>query len=275
MNSPEGLAQPDVRHIPRFWDMISLRQSKLLALDYDGTLAPFHVHRMEALPLKGIPDLMKKISLREDTTLAVISGRPLDELEILLKPWKGIMIGSHGFERRFSTGQIFIKKISFRQQEGLSYAHSMILDMGIEMHIEKKPASIAFHTRGLGESSAGRLEEEVALEWSRIASRCSLEVRKFQGGVEVLAKGWNKGDALEELLRDEPQDTFCVYIGDDSTDEDAFQRIRSSGIGIRVGKREIPTAARGLLPDIHTVKGFLEAWVNLPLKSSRERCHEA
>lgn len=269
MNSRERSVQPDIRHLPSFWDMISLKQNKLIALDYDGTLAPFHINRMEALPFKGIPDLLRRISLRDDTTLAVISGRPLDELEILLKPWKGIMIGSHGFEKRFRTGQIFIKKISLRQQEGLSHAHGMILDMGMEMHMEKKPASIAFHTRGLEGKAARRLEQEVVLEWGRIASRCSLEVRKFQGGVEVLAKGWNKGDALEELLRDEPGDSFCVYIGDDSTDEDAFQRIRLSGIGIRVGNRIIPTAARGLLTDIPAVREFLEAWVNLPLKKQQ------
>ncbi len=271
----ENLYLPEIGRIPRFWDIISLRQSKLLALDYDGTLAPFHVNRMEARPLKGIPELLRKISLREDTTLAVISGRPLDELEMLLKPWKGIMIGSHGFEKRYCSGQVFIKKISLRQQEGLSHAHTLALDRGMEAHIEKKPASIAFHTRGAEKRLAVRLEGEIAAEWTGIASRCSLEVRKFKGGVEVLARGWNKGDALEELLRDEPKETFCVYIGDNSTDEDAFRRIRSSGIGIRVGNRETPTAARGLLPDIPAVKGFLDAWVNLPLKSGRERCHEA
>ncbi len=127
----------------------------------------------------------------------------------------------------------------------------------------------------LEKSSCRAGSKKLALEWSRIASRCSLEVRKFQGGVEVLAKGWNKGDALEELLRDEPQDTFCVYIGDDSTDEDAFQRIRSSGIGIRVGEKGNSYRCKGLIAGYPYCQGVLGGMFYLPLKSSRERCHEA
>lgn len=267
--------KPEVRYIPRFWDMVSCRQSKLLALDYDGTLAPFNTRRMEALPLKGIPDVLKKIAVRSDTRLAVISGRPLEDLECLLNPLRIVMIGSHGFEKRSSSGQIFIKKISSRQQDGFSCAYNLIREKGLEKLIEKKPASLALHTRGLSDDEAIRLEKEVIRGWGMISSGYSLDVRKFHGGVEILAKGWNKGDALEELIQEEPGGTLCVYIGDNSTDEDAFQRIRSHGIGIKVGNPDIPTAAKGFLPDVQAVKKFLEAWEKLPLGSDREKYHEA
>jgi trehalose-phosphatase len=88
-------------------------------------------------------------------------------------------------------------------------------------------------------------------------------VRRFLGGVELRVLGIDKGTALLELLGDAPDGTFCVYIGDDETDEDALAVIRDLGVGIKVGNTGHPTHARGRLPDPHAVRSFLEAWVEV------------
>lgn len=108
-----------------------------------------------------------------------------------------------------------------------------------------------------------RLEERVFQEWRRLEYSCRLECRRFNGGVELRAVGRNKGDALRELLSGQPADSFCVYVGDDETDEDAFRTIADRGIGIKVGDFQAGTAASGYLPDCAAVKTFLEKWLSV------------
>ena len=262
--------RPKIIGLPDFWDVLSRHENKLLALDYDGTLAPFCVQRMQAYPYPGIPGALERIHRRADTVLAIISGRPLAEVLILAGPFNGILIGSHGMEKQLSSGDIVIKTVDQTQRQGLACAQSAAEEIGLQHHIELKPASVALHTRGISPKEAARLEDLTVRIWHDISSRHGLEIRRFNGGVEVRATGWNKGDALEELRREMPPGSACVYIGDDDTDEDVFFRLRSRGYGIRVGEAGRHTAARGFLPGIPAVREFLETWADLTLPALEE-----
>lgn len=257
--------RPVVINLPGFWDRMARSPRKLLALDYDGTLAPFRLERMQAFPYQDIPGLLEKIAGRSDTTLAIISGRPLAELAILLGSFDGIMVGSHGIEKRSANGDIVVKTPGKEQLRGLAEAQEAIQRRGLQQLLEVKPASVALHTRGLDTAASARLEEGVARLWQGITEGSGLEVRRFNGGVEIRAVGWNKGNALAELVEAMRQPAACVFVGDDDTDEDAFQRIRDTGFGIRVGHPDVPSAARGFLPDIPAVRDFLRAWTELAL----------
>jgi trehalose 6-phosphate phosphatase len=255
--------KPPIINVPDFWQRLEEAAYKFLALDYDGTLAPFRADRMEAVPLAGISELLKQIDRREDTTLAIISGRPIFELVGLLGNMSVTMVGSHGFEHRSPHGDTLIRRIFPEQEEGLMMARKMGMEMGLEENLETKVASIALHTRGLSPGAASETEDAMYHEWDKLLQRYKLELRKFNGGVELRAEGWNKGDALERLLLGLTRETFCVYIGDDETDENAFERIQRYGIGIRVGNPTLPSKANGFLPDIDSVKNFLKTWKNL------------
>jgi trehalose 6-phosphate phosphatase len=255
--------KPEIENLDHFWDTISGRERKLLALDYDGTLAPFRVGRMEAFPLDGVVPLLVRISRRGDTTVAIVSGRPLRDLQRLLFPWKGLMIGSHGFEKRTPDGQVLVRVPDEEQQAGLAEAIDAARKRGRSGGLEVKLASVALHTRGLPEREASLVEEEVGDLWGKISRWSGLKLTRFNRGLEIRAPGWDKGSALQELLSSEPRGTFCVYIGDDLTDEDAFRAVRTLGIGIRVGDPSSPTEAVGFLPDVPAVRDFLEAWSGL------------
>lgn len=269
MNSGCAREGPEVIRLPQFWDIIARRSKKLLALDYDGTLAPFRTDRMEALPLDGIMDLLLAISLRRDTDVAIVSGRPLGDLERMLDTWKGILIGSHGFEKRYSSGTVVRQEPAPLQKEGLAMAYETALRKGLARFIETKPASVALHTREIEQGKARVIEKDIYSQWDSLTSGYSLEIRNFNRGVEVLARGCNKGDAVEELLGEEPPGTFPVYIGDDTTDEDVFEWIRTTGVGIRVGDPSLPTAASGFLSDVAAVREFLVKWSTLPEDTER------
>ncbi|NLW66391.1 MAG: trehalose-phosphatase [Bacteriovoracaceae bacterium] len=264
MSGAAKSSRPEVTNLPYFWDTLSRHRHRLLALDYDGTLAPFRINRMQAYPYPGISGILARISRHRETTLAVVSGRPLAELAILLGSFDGVVIGSHGMETRFSNGNVVARVPDRDQREGLIRAQAAAEERGLQALIEVKPASVALHTRGLEASQASRIEGEIADTWSSISGQHRLEVRRFNGGLEVRSTGWNKGNALAELIRGMPEKSLCVYIGDDDTDEDAFLAIQGAGFGIRVGDPAVPTAARGFLHDIPSVRAFLQTWSAIP-----------
>jgi len=268
MNADEDTGTIAVMDDPSFWSLLRDARSKFLGLDYDGTLAPFRKERMDAVPLRGIIDLLKQIEQRGDTVLAVISGRPLFELIELLGDIPVTMVGSHGFEFRNPSGEIVVKKISSDQEQGLVQAQTHGIEAGLEDHLEMKRASLALHTRGVSRDQEAWMYERLHPAWEDLAPPHNLEIRRFNGGIELRARGWNKGDALESLLVALADSTLCIYLGDDETDEDAFERIRPYGIGIRVGGPTRLSKARGFVDDIGSVKRFLLKWTGLPFSES-------
>jgi len=260
LHDPASTEGPEVAKVPDFWRRLRLSGRRFLALDYDGTLAPFHLDPMQAFPLPEIPELLKKLSERSDTTLAIISGRPLREILELLGDLAVVVVGSHGREMKKSDGSLTAMEPTDKQRGGLEAALQLAIQEGFADHLEKKIGSIALHTRPLSSQRAAEIEKTAFAKWSTLAQQYDLECMGFNGGVEVRCSGRNKGDVLAELLDLQPTGTFSVYVGDDVTDEDGFREIKSRGIGIKVGEPTTPTAATGFLAGCEAVRDFLRAW---------------
>ncbi len=93
-------------HLPsRFWEQARGSSHRLLVLDYDGTLAPFRVARDEAWPLPRTVAHLEAIAATRGTGVAVISGRPLDELIRFLGTLPILLVGEHGWEMRCPDGR--------------------------------------------------------------------------------------------------------------------------------------------------------------------------
>lgn len=256
------LLPPPVSNLPGFWKQLSSSRRSFLALDYDGTLAPFTTRRMEACPLSGTVEIITGIRDKTGGSLAVISGRPLSEVLELLGDLQIILVGGHGREFRFPDKTMVIKKPNSLQTEGLDLAMARCITEGLAPCLEIKYASIAVHTRGLSQKEARYIEEYVMAELYHIAWMHDLELRKFNGGVELRCLGIDKGEALRTLISFLDDNTFCVYIGDDETDEDAFRVVRGHGVGIKVGETGNNTDAQGFLQDIDAVQQFLTSWLH-------------
>lgn len=254
--------KPEVINVPNFWTRVSTSVKPLLALDYDGTLAPFRINRAEAYPLPGIVDLLNDINKAGKTFLAIVSGRPLSEVMSLTGNLNITFVGSHGFEMKYPDTGIVVTPPDPLQLEGLEAARRIVSGLDLGHLIEIKAACVALHTRALRANQAQRVEDQVHALWSNIAVSKDLYCRRFDGGIEVLAKGRNKGDAVSGLIAESGAD-FSVYIGDDTTDEDVFRFLKGRGIGVRVGDPQVPTMADGFLPDCRTVREFLESWLLL------------
>lgn len=252
-----------VEGVPDFWDRVEAANERCLVLDYDGTLAPFRENRMEARPLDGVVDVLERIRDAGRTHLAIMTGRPIAELIELLGDLAIPVSGSQGSEFRMPDGTTQRHEPTATQEERLTRAMNGARAVAPAERVERKVASVALHTRGMPEERAGRLQEAACAVWSLDADDCDLECRRFSGGVELRLKGIDKGTALRALLDGHREDALRVYVGDDETDEDAFEVLLDGGIGIKVGPRGVPTKAHGRLESPEAVRAFLAVWIGV------------
>jgi trehalose 6-phosphate phosphatase len=230
-------------------------------LDYDGTLAPFREERDRAVPYPGVRETLDKIMHSDRTRLVVISGRAIADLMPLLglatfpEIW-----GSHGWERRRADGSYSIMPVDKSSLEGLAEADLLIRGNNLGSFSEKKPRSVALHWRGLSAEKKEAVERFVDSEMKPVASKYNLEIRGFDGGLELRLPGRNKGDVVRSIMADSQGEVFHVYLGDDSTDEDAFEAVSDSGLGILVRRDTRPTKARARLVPPGELIGFLNLW---------------
>jgi trehalose-phosphatase len=256
------------RHLPppdeKFWKHIEATTSKVLFLDYDGTLAPFRENRHEAIPYPGVREVLEKILESGGCRVVLISGRwtkdlpPLLGLKKLPEIW-----GSHGLERLFPNGHYEMAALSDEEVRGLAEAGELVITAGLGHHSEQKPGCLALHWRGLDENARVRLISRVEEKLAPLARKTGLVLKEFDGGLELRAPGRNKGDAVRTVLSEESPEAVCAYLGDDLTDEDAFKALEGRGLGILVRKQWRSTAAAAWLKPPGELIRFLERWAEV------------
>lgn len=226
-----------------------------LFLDFDGTL----VEIVDRPDLTIVPDelkaLLADLQKRLSGALAVISGRPIAELDRLLSPLRLPAAGVHGLELRGNNGEItalaktVISDDARRQVQKLA-----AVDPGLIM--EDKGHSLSMHYR-----LAPGLEQQVHDTMQRITATLGPEFILQHGKmvVELKPGGIHKGTAIERFASQPPfAGRRAVFFGDDVTDEDAFDAVnRLDGYSIKVGDQSIQTSAQYTLPDVTAVHRWL------------------
>lgn len=236
------------------------RGPSLLALDYDGTLAPFRAERDEARPPDAVLAALRRIAACPAARLAVVSGRPVAGLERLLDldPLPELH-GSHGWERRRAGGAREDRALPAEAARALAAERERLEAAGDGARVEPKPSGLALHWRGLAADEAAALEARVAPRWRAFAAREGFALRAFDGGIELRRPGRDKGDAVRDLLAETPRGAAVAYLGDDETDEDAFRALGGRGLALLVAEAPRPTAAQAAIaPD--AVAAFLACW---------------
>ena len=248
-----------------FYATIQGARRPTLICDYDGTLAPFHVDKMQARTYPGVAERLGHIAAGR-TRLAFVSGRPVEELLTLLPLAVDAEVwGMHGREHRTPDGHYTLLQPSPAQHAALQQAERLLEAEGLGRLIERKVASLALHWRTLADSGQEEFREHVhrrALEvFSPLAGQHALGLLQFDGGLELRAADHTKAHATRALLEgSEPR--AAAYLGDDTTDEDAFQAIHALG-GLSILVREPPRAsfARFCLEPPAELLAFLDDWL--------------
>jgi len=245
-----------------FLQTVAQASHAVLLLDYDGTLAPFHAQRDQAYPYPGVALLLQEIVRNGRTRVVIVSGRDApDVLPFLnIHPHPEVW-GVHGLQRLETDGSMEMPHLDERTLDGLSDAERWLGYQKLRHIVEFKTGSIAVHWRGLSESDAESVRARVLLGWRPIAEYSGLDLLEFDGGVEVRAPEADKGDAVRDVLREIRPGTPVAYLGDDNTDESAFQAMQGRGISVLVRPIWRQTAALFWLQPPDELLDFLGLWL--------------
>ncbi len=247
----------------QLWRMVAVAPHRLLMLDYDGTLAPFAVARSEARPTPRSLELLRRIAASRHTSVAIVSGRPLDEVEALLGEVPGFFVGEHGWESRAPNGDLVRWPVERPVAAAIDAAEALARDAGWGTLLERKRSAVVLHTRGQAKARAREIEAACMSAWGPIAAGGLVALDAINGGVELRARSRNKGTVVLSLLAQSAPGTLGVFVGDDATDEDAFEAVLDRGFGVRVGDASRPTVAQAWLPSCDAVPSFLEEWLRI------------
>ncbi len=239
-----------------------------LFLDYDGTLAPIaRTPEMAVMP-KGTKGLLRRLSKKSNCRIAVVSGRALRDISRRIGLKNIVYVGNHGFEIKGPKVR-FKSPVSWRYKKTLEEIRDKLkvkLSHIRGVVMEDKGPSISVHYRLA--SRADRPKVKTGFYAAIFPHVLKGEVRPGSGKMVLEVRppiSWDKGRAVSWLLgrrlsgaRDKKLKVLPVYIGDDTTDEDAFKALKDIGITIFVGHAK-KTRARFYLKDTSDVARFLKA----------------
>ena len=243
-----------------FWAELEQAPRAVLALDYDGTLAPFRTERDQAVPYPGVTAILNEITRDPATRLAVVSGRPSDEVLPLLDLTDPPEIwGCHGWEHRPAGGASTWHALPPGVEQKLADAFARAQAVAGTDRVERKIASVAVHWRGRPDPQQAAAAAHDVLD--RYGDD-TLELLPFAAGLELRCPLWDKGRALQSLLAEESPEVPAAYLGDDRTDEDAFRVLaeRPNGLPVLVASEDRPTAAVVRLCPPEDLISFLRRW---------------
>lgn len=230
-------------------------QSWCLFLDVDGTLLEIAESPDSVQVDESLQDLLTRLRAVLDGAVALVSGRPIADLDRLFGPHRWSAAGVHGLERRDAQGR-------WHSQNGfdvatVAQARDSLRQLANRLPgtiLEDKGMSVALHYR-----QAPHLESQVRSETRGILRSCGGRLALLEGRmvVELRLKGANKADAIRAFLEEAPfKGRRPIFIGDDVTDEKALEEVeRIGGLSVAVGDR---VAAMLRVPDPRDLRVFLE-----------------
>ena len=232
----------------------------VLATDFDGTLAPFVQDPMQARPAAGAVETLRAAADLPGVTVALVSGRDLAVLQDLsgLADAPGVVfIGTHGAQSSRDVGSGLLTPEQADLLRALDHALQAIVTQHPGSRIERKPAAVVLHTRGMPEP-ANTAALAAAGEGAAAHPGCHPLRGKDVQEIGVIEA--NKGSALAALARDIDADA-TVYLGDDVTDELAFRALNPArgDVTVKVGDGE--TAACCRVADVPAAVGILAEFV--------------
>jgi trehalose 6-phosphate phosphatase len=222
-----------------------LYPSCALFLDFDGTLVDI-APQPEAVIVPGaLVQTLEQLHGYLGGALALISGRPIEQIDDFLKPLVLPAAGVHGAERRGAGGNIDF--MATHSLDLVEHAAMALVERHADLRIEAKRGSIALHYR-----QAPQLEGEcVAAMQQAVEQSPGLTLLRGKMVVEAKPGGASKGAAIEAFMNEPPfAGRTPVFVGDDFTDEVGFATVqRMRGLGMKVGSGSSVAFARIASPN--------------------------
>ncbi len=238
-----------------------LRLSKLnyqfvIFLDYDGTLTPIRERPSEAVLSNSMHYCLNHLSRHYPTV--IMSGRELKNLQKLINIASLFYSGNHGFEFEgpqysYEIGQGFKEEI----KEVYDSLYQCLFSIP-DCFIENKTFSLSVHYRLVEKKYRHLIEKEIErimVEHPHLKKHLGKKVYEIRPNIN-----WNKGIASTSILnrfKAKNHKLIPIYIGDDVSDEDAFEAFKATGITIKVAEKLHHTKAHYYLDSPLEVQNFL------------------
>ena len=221
----------------------------LIALDFDGTIAPIVPHPDLAQLLPHARPVLEALAQREDTEIAMISGRSLEDLRARIDLNGVYYAGNHGLEIHGPDLDDVVPAAIELTPRVQQIWHALQHEVGTipGIYLENKQLSLSVHYRKIDDESE---QQRVVTIVQRVFNQHSNGLRLTSGKrvLEVRPDiNWHKGKAMlfiiEEIEQARGARMLPIFVGDDTTDEDAFAVIEPPGAGVLVGPADVATAA--------------------------------
>jgi trehalose 6-phosphate phosphatase len=211
----------------------ALPERAALLLDVDGTLLDFAPTPESVVVPHDLLAALRVLRARLDNALAMVTGRPVEQVDALFGDLPHAVAGEHGGAIRHAPGEPprrarlpDVPDAWWRAAETVVAAHD-------GAYLERKPRGFVFHYRG-----TPALAPVLEAEARRILAGREEDYRLLPANMawEIKPRGADKGTAVEALMSAAPfAGRVPVYIGDDVTDEDGMRVARAmGGLGLRV-----------------------------------------
>lgn len=203
-----------------------LRRCAIL-LDIDGTILDIAPSPRQVSVPAQLRQTLARLEELTSGALALVSGRSIDDIDVIFSPLRLAAIGVHGAEMRVA-GDAAVRPRTVPLSEPLKRQFAKVAELGEGILFEDKGYSLALHYR-----QAPAREPEVLGAISRIRASFPQEAVEVLPGkfvVELKPAAINKGDAVRELMQHPPfAGRHPIFIGDDTTDLPVFDMVPKFG----------------------------------------------
>jgi trehalose 6-phosphate phosphatase len=213
-----------------------LDQTALL-LDIDGTLLDLAPTPREVWVPPGLAETLSRLRRRTAGALALVSGRSLNDIDLIFAPERFPGVGGHGAEMRLSIDSEAVATHAPPMDKELKGRLAAIAKLSPGILLEDKGYSLALHYR-LAPHAEKAIYEAVSLIRADLPN-APIEVLPGKCVCEIKHSGFNKATGVVELMSHEPfRGRRPIFIGDDVTDESVFAIMPDfGGLAFSVGRR--------------------------------------
>jgi trehalose 6-phosphate phosphatase len=242
------------------WKPECVHSGIFLFLDFDGTLAPMQNNPAQCILPPGIKSQLEEIASSGKACIVILSGRTVNDIKRRVQI-RGIYYGgNHGLEISGPNlryvhpdalqGRPIINKICRKIEKEVGDMEGAL--------IEKKKFGFTLHYRMADKESKTSIKKIFYRIIAEGPGSQAFSVLRGKKVLELVPRiQWDKGKAALFLLEKQKRDYLPIYVGDDLTDETAFQTLREVGLTIRIGKSK-KSAAQYYLKGQREVLRFLK-----------------
>src|SRR4051795_9983853 len=206
-------------------------------LDIDGTLLDLAPTPREVWVPPDLAKTLNRLLVRTNGALALVSGRSLNDIDLIFAPDQFPAVGGHGAEMRITGDSEAVATHAPPMDKELKRRLAAIARLSPGILLEDKGYSLALHYR-LAPHAEKAIYAAVSLIRADLPN-APIEVLPGKQVCEIKHSGFTKATGVQELMKHEPfRDRRPFFIGDDVTDESVFAIMPDlDGLAFSVGRR--------------------------------------